>query len=123
MRITLVAFIWLIMSAATPSFGGVGDVYYCILDRGYSWDNSEKTLREILLPRFTFTQKTENLIKFSDDFMGLPIHEYKIINETIVSEDRGANYRFWFDGENFKYTIFQSPDLSDYIGFFTCSKF
>ena len=129
MRIASVTFIWFVMSSVTPAFGGVGDVYYCIPDRGYTWDNSEKTLREVNYARFSFTQKTENLIEFSDGFMGLSLHSYEIIQDTIVSYGSDTpNYKLWFDGENFKYTIFQhpvlaGPDLDDYIGFFTCSKF
>ena len=129
MRIASIAFIWFVMSSVTPAFGGVGDVYYCIPDRGYTWDNSEKTLREINYPRFSFTQKTENLIEFSDGFMGLPLHRYEITHDIIVSDSSYiANYTLWFDGKNFKYTIFQDPMadgtvLDDYIGFFTCSKF
>ena len=123
MRIALVAFIWFVMSSVTPAFSGVGDVYYCIPDRGYVWDNSEKTLREVNYPRFSFTQKTENFIEFSDGFRGLNLHTYEIIQDTIVSDGRSPNFKFWFDGKNFKYTMFQSPNLDDYIGFFTCSKF
>ena len=124
MRTTLVAFIWLITSTLSPAFGGVGDVYYCIPDRGYSWNNSEKTLTEGIFPKFSFTQKTENLIEFSDDFMGLPLHRYEIIQDIIVSDGSvSPNYKLWFDGKNFKYTIFQSLGFSDFIGFFSCSKF
>ena len=129
MRIASIAFIWFVMSSVTPAFGGVGDVYYCIPDRGYIWDNSEKTLRETNYPRFSFTQKTENLIEFSDSFMGLTLHPYEIIHDTIVSHgSHTPNHKLWFDGKNFKYTIFQGPILDgpvldDYIGFFTCSKF
>ncbi|MDA9291959.1 hypothetical protein N9P99_01785 [Planktomarina temperata] len=133
MRITLVAFIWLITSAVTPAFGGVGDVYYCILDRGYEYNKAKKAMAEVTFPKFTFTQKTENLIKFSEDFFGIPLAEYQIQSgtgadfapiEILVSVGMFTNSNnFLFDGKNFKYTIFQNSELSDYIAFFTCSKF
>ena len=125
MRITLVAFIWLITSAVTPAFGGVGDVYYCTLDRGYHYDKISKTMIERTFPRFTFTQKTENLVTFSEDFFGVFQHQYQMQpNDILVSVGRfTGSSNFLFDGKNFKYTIFQSPDLPDYIAFFTCSDF
>ena len=133
MRITLVAFIWLITSAVTPAFGGVGDVYYCILDRGYEYNKAKKTMTEVTLSKFTFTQKTENLIKFSEDFFSIPQAEYQIQPGTgagfapidiLVSVGMfTSSNNFLFDGKNFKYTIFQTPELPDVIAFFTCSKF
>lgn len=42
MRITLVAFICLIISAVRPALRGVGDVYYCTLDRAYQYNKTKK---------------------------------------------------------------------------------
>ena len=90
-------------------------------------------MAEVTFPKFTFTQKTENLIKFSEDFFGIPQAEYQIQSgtgadfapiEILVSVGMFTNSNnFLFDGKNFKYTIFQNQSFLIILHFLLAQNF
>ncbi|MDA9159098.1 hypothetical protein N9O21_00880 [Rhodobacteraceae bacterium] len=108
--------------ASTPSFSGVGDVYYCTVDFFGSFSNEKKILETHSgFDKFMFKQN-QNTLEFDDGYIFFRTHNYEEKDEIIVTINPLSNH-IWFDGKKFTLTISQSENLDHFLVFATCSTF